>query len=421
MERCQYVGHGSDGGTFVIHDTSGANLVQRVDIRDNVHHAGWRLLYRDTGEDAGLISNSSAGTLVAVHAGQGRGGTIERNIILGLDDIAPSSFLQYTPDLVTPASVMDDFELIVQDNWIENARQNAGLEASLRRNVFLRVLSDDAFDTAGSNRHLVSVGGKIRLEQNVIAGEVYHSLVGMGFAGELLSRENLYICGRAGISAIGWFITGGAAWGFGAIYAGEDTVLAGEIDSTANVNSRGRGDSHVKWFGTLRLGRGPSDFPELFGSTEVFDLEGRHADDADFGMTFAPTVQTGDATGMVWATHPEAMLTMTSNAFHAAFPSDVSSVFHPEPIGLPPVDLSTGEMWREQRFPTFDPADYGLVACGAADLAAPWGVLDLPDVIALLQAFGDEDPVADYVAPFGQFDIADIVAFLQIFGDGCPG
>ena len=58
--------------------------------------------------------------------------------------------------------------------------------------------------------------------------------------------------------------------------------------------------------------------------------------------------------------------------------------------------------------------------CNAADIAEPFGTLDIADVVGFLQLFGAQDPAADLAAPMGVFDIADVVGFLQVFGGGCP-
>jgi streptogramin lyase len=54
------------------------------------------------------------------------------------------------------------------------------------------------------------------------------------------------------------------------------------------------------------------------------------------------------------------------------------------------------------------------------DLAPPFGVLDLADIVAYITAFTSADPFADLAEPFGVFDLADIVAFIDAFGAGCP-
>jgi hypothetical protein len=55
-----------------------------------------------------------------------------------------------------------------------------------------------------------------------------------------------------------------------------------------------------------------------------------------------------------------------------------------------------------------------------ADLAAPFGVLDLADVDAFIAAFAAADPLADLAAPFGLIDLADIDAFIASYLAGCP-
>lgn len=62
----------------------------------------------------------------------------------------------------------------------------------------------------------------------------------------------------------------------------------------------------------------------------------------------------------------------------------------------------------------------GPTPCSAADFSAPFGTVDIADVVSFLQLFGASDPASDLAAPMGTYDIADVVAFLQIFGAGCP-
>ena len=58
--------------------------------------------------------------------------------------------------------------------------------------------------------------------------------------------------------------------------------------------------------------------------------------------------------------------------------------------------------------------------CNGADLAAPFGLLDLADVVAFVDAFMAQDPAADLAEPMGLLDLADVLAFVTAFGDGCP-
>ncbi|MEM1185767.1 MAG: laminin B domain-containing protein [Planctomycetota bacterium] len=58
--------------------------------------------------------------------------------------------------------------------------------------------------------------------------------------------------------------------------------------------------------------------------------------------------------------------------------------------------------------------------CNPADLALPFGLLDLADIDAFIAAFVAEDALADIVAPFGVIDLGDIDAFIASFLGGCP-
>lgn len=58
--------------------------------------------------------------------------------------------------------------------------------------------------------------------------------------------------------------------------------------------------------------------------------------------------------------------------------------------------------------------------CGPADLAAPFGTLDLGDVQTFITAFTTGDPAADLAEPMGQLDLADIFSFVAEFLAGCP-
>jgi hypothetical protein len=57
--------------------------------------------------------------------------------------------------------------------------------------------------------------------------------------------------------------------------------------------------------------------------------------------------------------------------------------------------------------------------CGPADLAPPFGVLDLSDINAFVAAFTGMDPAAD-LTDDGVYDLADINLFVASFVSGCP-
>lgn len=62
----------------------------------------------------------------------------------------------------------------------------------------------------------------------------------------------------------------------------------------------------------------------------------------------------------------------------------------------------------------------GSAGCSDADTVEPFGTLDIDDVLAFLNGFATQDPVADIAPPTGVFDIDDVLAFLNAFAAGCP-
>jgi hypothetical protein len=64
------------------------------------------------------------------------------------------------------------------------------------------------------------------------------------------------------------------------------------------------------------------------------------------------------------------------------------------------------------------PLSVAVWSC-AADLAEPFGVLDLADVQAFIAAFTAGEPLADLNGD-GVFDLADIQAYISAFNAGCP-
>ena len=58
--------------------------------------------------------------------------------------------------------------------------------------------------------------------------------------------------------------------------------------------------------------------------------------------------------------------------------------------------------------------------CNAADIAEPFGVLDLADINAFTSGFLGQLSRSDLAEPFGVFDLNDINAFVAGFTAGCP-
>jgi 6-phosphogluconolactonase (cycloisomerase 2 family) len=62
----------------------------------------------------------------------------------------------------------------------------------------------------------------------------------------------------------------------------------------------------------------------------------------------------------------------------------------------------------------------GPGGCNDADIAEPFGVLDLADVQGFVSGFLAQDPAADIAPPAGVWDLADVQAFVLAFNSGCP-
>lgn len=54
-----------------------------------------------------------------------------------------------------------------------------------------------------------------------------------------------------------------------------------------------------------------------------------------------------------------------------------------------------------------------------ADLAPPFGVLDMADLMAFINAFTSRNEAADLAHPTGVFDLGDIVRFITLYQSGC--
>lgn len=82
--------------------------------------------------------------------------------------------------------------------------------------------------------------------------------------------------------------------------------------------------------------------------------------------------------------------------------------------------IVSGELTVEQAIEidaTLPPAP---PAC-LADVAAPFGTLDIDDVLVFLSSFNVGNSRADLVVPFDVYNIDDVLTFLLSFNAGCPG
>ena len=61
----------------------------------------------------------------------------------------------------------------------------------------------------------------------------------------------------------------------------------------------------------------------------------------------------------------------------------------------------------------------GAGGCNDADIAMPFGILDLGDIGAFTFSFLNQDPIAD-IDHNGIYDLTDINQFINAFVNGCP-
>lgn len=100
------------------------------------------------------------------------------------------------------------------------------------------------------------------------------------------------------------------------------------------------------------------------------------------------------------------------------------------PFGLPTFGTATANVLLTLNISALDVTAGGSVTlvatgvsaggCNIADLAQPFGTLNIDDVLAFLNAFAAQDPAADVAAPTGAWNIDDVLVFLNAFADGCP-
>ena len=132
----------------------------------------------------------------------------------------------------------------------------------------------------------------------------------------------------------------------------------------------------------------------------------------DYGTeAFAFSLDGG--TGALSVTIPAGSLTVGQKYFVEALHTIVTD-FRPLGFGAPDSIAAAGyEMVTEAVvFVT------GGVGC-PADLAEPFGILDLGDITAFVTGFTSLDPIAD-LDDNGLFDLADISTFVTSFVAGCP-
>ncbi|MEM7754658.1 MAG: GC-type dockerin domain-anchored protein [Planctomycetota bacterium] len=202
-------------------------------------------------------------------------------------------------------------------------------------------------------------------------------------------------------------ISGGRVGPFFQFFGSTGAITGGELD-TFGVFS---GSTVTVSGGTV------AGFPDVF-SGGVVVIEGGDVNTfralAGSTIELIGTAFTLDGQPLAVAPGQTILLTERSQTLNATL-ADGSSFSHaliPFDPGFPTPDVAVTS--AAIFLTAVDPA------CNIADLAAPFGFLDLTDVDAFINAFSTGDPAADIAAPFGFVDLTDIDAFITAFTAGCP-
>ncbi len=136
--------------------------------------------------------------------------------------------------------------------------------------------------------------------------------------------------------------------------------------------------------------------------------------------------------GLLYAAQSDSITTLGGAAGYAHTESGAIAVIDtsiPAIVDTIPLDVAPSAMAMDAAGTRFVlPAPQGdgavlvslLSGCNAADLAEPFGALDLADISAFIVAFTGHDPAADIAPPAGVWDLADLQAFVIAFTGGCP-
>jgi len=116
---------------------------------------------------------------------------------------------------------------------------------------------------------------------------------------------------------------------------------------------------------------------------------------------------------------------LVTNAFGGAFISSgwrllsVAYTVNPAFAGQR-LQVRVAGLGQQANFDNVEVLKSTVPPCSVADVALPFGVIDLADIDAFIAAFNGGDPLADIAAPFGVIDLSDIDAFIASFIAGCP-
>lgn len=209
--------------------------------------------------------------------------------------------------------------------------------------------------------------------------------------------------------------------------AGGPPVAIGSTDDVPGIAWKEQGLAVSPFTGRAMVAA--TDIPGNSGLIELADLNG-DGDLGDAGELVARYVSSSSAEGIEWnfnnvidlETAPDGSVWLTELGGDRLIrfeDVDGDSNFQGPGEAVVTYDpaLAAGETTAFPRRLTFATARPG---CNAADLAAPFGTLNVDDVLRYLDAVASGDPEADTAPPIVVVSIDDVLAFLDAFALGCP-
>ena len=214
-------------------------------------------------------------------------------------------------------------------------------------------------------------------------------------------------------------------------------IASGAIES-AYAQSRAMGLVHFASAGNfaVRVSTYPASLPTV-NSIGAVDRTGSLASFSNFGTTLFATapgeeIITTDRVGSDGQAEGD-YTAVDGTSFASPYAAGVAALV----LSLDPsleaaeVEAILAETAADYGAPGFDAVfGWGLLNARAAveratggcdaDLAAPYGILDLADVQGFLSFFLNEEPGADFAEPFGILDLSDVTSFASAFIAGCP-
>jgi glucose/arabinose dehydrogenase len=125
--------------------------------------------------------------------------------------------------------------------------------------------------------------------------------------------------------------------------------------------------------------------------------------------------------GRIWTLDPTNAYARTTE-FSSGF--NVSSFGEDENGEIYVADLFAGRVYKIVDPNAVDADNNGIpdscetTGCNDADIAEPFGTLNIFDALAFVDAYNNEDPIADFTMD-GNFDIFDVLAFVEAYNAGC--